>query len=160
MSWLIVTLTLVKHRSEIRLLRRILGKAQLHIQDTGLCFSLRYVGKCIAMGIHNSSSWLLLDMSLQYSSDAKQWSMLYRNRQEVSKCRCVAALSACLELLPERDIEFPWAPNQNSKQGKGVTPAVEENYLTWTTECGKQAQVSMRIASASSVCIMRYQQGS
>lgn len=60
-----------------------------------------------------------------------------RRRHEVSGCKCIAALSACLDALPEGDIQFPWLANKKDNDA-----GAKENYLTWTNECGKTAQVS------------------
>lgn len=66
-----------------------------------------------------------------------------RERQELSRCRCIAAWSACLETLPLEDIDIPWAPKQasSSKLG-GDAGAVGQNYLTWSMEYSKHVQVN------------------
>ena len=71
-----------------------------------------------------------------------------RERPELSRCRCIAALAACLELVPEEELDFPWpAPTPRRVPGwnrKPVAdPVVDENYLTWTTDCSKLAQVGI-----------------
>ena len=71
---------------------------------------------------------------------------MHRDRQELGRCRCIAALGACLELVPEEDLDFPW-PAIAAKQAVDwrmqpvPEPAVNGNYLTWTSDCSKLAQV-------------------
>lgn len=65
----------------------------------------------------------------------------------MSRCRCIAALAACLELVPQEDLDFPWPAAAPTKKVPGwarADPVVEENYLTWMIDCSKLAQVSMR----------------
>ena len=71
-----------------------------------------------------------------------------RGRRELSRCRCIAALAACLDLVPQEDVDFPWPPVAAKKvpgwKMKPVAePVVEENYLSWTTDCSKLAQVAL-----------------
>ena len=72
----------------------------------------------------------------------------HRDRQELARCRCIAALGACLELVPQEDLDFPWpaiaakkAPGWRMQSEADADPAVNENYLTWTSDCSKIAQV-------------------
>ena len=72
-----------------------------------------------------------------------------RGRRELSRCRCIAALSACLDLVPQEDLDFPWPPVATKKvpgwkMGPVADPVVEENYLLWTTDCSKLAQVAIQ----------------
>ena len=68
-----------------------------------------------------------------------------RGRQELSRCRCIAALAACLEALPEQDLDFPWpavaAKKKPGWKNQQADPAADENYFTWTNDCSKLAQV-------------------
>lgn len=75
--------------------------------------------------------------------------MLYRSSLEVSNCQCITAWSACLEVLPEEDIDFPWGPNQTTSKQQTEADVVDENYLTWSVDCGKHAQVDMLKPSAA-----------
>ena len=70
-----------------------------------------------------------------------------RARQELSRCRCIIAWSACLETLPVEEIDIPWAPKQASSSrvrgnGDGDAGAVGQNYLTWSLEYSKHVQVT------------------
>lgn len=70
-----------------------------------------------------------------------------RARREWDRCRCIAALAACLDLVPQEDLDFPW-PAVAAKKVPGwaiAAPVVEENYLTWTTDCSRLAQVYMHL---------------
>ena len=56
-------------------------------------------------------------------------------------------MSACLDLVPQEDLDFPWPPVAAKKVpgwklGPVADPVVEENYLSWTTDCSKLAQVA------------------
>ncbi len=71
----------------------------------------------------------------------------HRERQELSRCRCIAAWSACLETLPVEEIDIAWAPKQASSSklggnGDGDAGAVGQNYLTWSMEYSKHVQVN------------------
>ena len=76
-----------------------------------------------------------------------------RGRQPVSRCRCIAALAACLQLVPEKDVDFPWLPVAASQlPGCKTGPLADKHqdlpeYLTWTLECCKHAQVVMPLHS-------------
>lgn len=72
-----------------------------------------------------------------------------RGRRELSRCRCIAALAACLDLVPQEDLDFPWPPVAAKKvpgwkMGPVAEPVVQENYLSWTTDCSKLAQVAIQ----------------
>ena len=73
-----------------------------------------------------------------------------RGRQKLSRCRCIAALAACLDLVPQEDLDFPWPPVAAKKVpgwklGPVAEPVVEENYFSWTTDCSKLAQVATHL---------------
>lgn len=70
----------------------------------------------------------------------------------MSKCRCITAWSACLEVLPEEDIDFSWAPDQTTSKQQTEADVVDENYLTWSTDCGKQAQVHFKTLLLDTCC--------
>ncbi|DBB04235.1 TPA: hypothetical protein ACH3X1_013259 [Trebouxia sp. C0004] len=70
----------------------------------------------------------------------------YRESQEMSmsRCRSIAAWSACLEALPVEQIDILWAPKQASSSklgGNDDAGAVAQNYLACSMECSKDVQL-------------------
>ena len=80
--------------------------------------------------------------------------MQFRGRREISRCRCIAALAACLDLVPQQDLDFPWPAKKvpGWRVGPAADPVVEENYLTWTSDCSKLAQVAIHLHPSRALC--------
>ena len=93
-----------------------------------------------------------------------------RERSELSRCRCIAALCACLGLVEEEELDWPWpavsakntgpylAPGWRLQQSV-AEPVVEENYLTWTNDCARLAQVLLPLLENSALQHLHYDQG-
>ena len=79
--------------------------------------------------------------------------VLCRGRQEMSSCRCIAALAACLYRLPQQEVDFPWPAKKvlGWRVGPAADPVVEENYLAWTSDCSKLAQVAPHLHLSDAV---------
>ncbi|DBA81851.1 TPA: hypothetical protein ACH3X1_007570 [Trebouxia sp. C0004] len=56
--------------------------------------------------------------------------------------RCIAALAACMELYSEEELDFPW-PAKNKLAVANGHDNGGQNYLSWTHEYSKAAQVMM-----------------